>query len=113
MQDDDIDTIIDKLNHLTIQQQQLTEQIAQLQNEVLNRTVNLQAPVETTTANNTTKKKQPIQVGDQVRVKNPQKNQPNTGTVDSFTKSRLFTRVKLSDDTIINCSPRNLVRIKT
>jgi hypothetical protein len=112
MQDDDIDTIIDKLNRLTIQQQQLTEQIVQLQNEVRNKTVNTQAPVETTAVNNTTKKKRPIQVGDRVRIKNPRKNQPDTGTVDSFTKSGLFARVKLSNDTIINRSPRNLVRIQ-
>jgi putative ribosome biogenesis GTPase RsgA len=112
MQDDDIETIIDQLNRLTVQQQQLTEQIVQLKNEVRNRTTNLQAPVDTTVHNNKNKKR-PVQVGDRVRVKNPRKNQPNTGIVDSFTKSGLFARIKLSDNTIINRAPRNLTQIQT
>jgi hypothetical protein len=38
MQDDNIETIIDQLSRLTIQQEQLTEQIVKLQNKVHNRT---------------------------------------------------------------------------
>jgi cell division septum initiation protein DivIVA len=113
MQNDDIETIIDKINRLTIQQQQLTEQIAQLTNEVQNRTVSKQTPANTSTGDSSKAKKRPIQVGDKVRVKNPRKSQPDTGTVHSFTKSGLFARVKLSNDTIINRAPRNLTRLET
>jgi putative ribosome biogenesis GTPase RsgA len=106
MQDDNIETIIDQLNRLTIQQEQLTKQIVKLQNEVRNRTT--KATVDT---NNNSKR--PIVVGDRVRIKNPRRNQPNTGVVDSFTKSGLFARVKLDNDTVINRAPRNLTRIST
>ena len=37
MQNDNIDTIINRLNRLTLQQQQLTQQIAELQTYMRNR----------------------------------------------------------------------------
>ena len=107
MQDEDIDTIIDQLNRLTLQQEQLTQQIVNLQNKVRNRTTNTTAVPSRRTS------KRSIKVGDRVRIKNPRKNQPITGTVDSFTKSGLFARVKLDDNTTINRAPRNLTRIST
>ncbi len=113
MHNDNIETILDRLNCLTIQQQQLTEQIVQLTNKVQFRTTNQQTPANTSIGNNNKAKKLPIQVGDTVRVKNPRKNQPNTGIVHSFTKSGLFARIKLSNDIIINRSPRNLAKIET
>jgi hypothetical protein len=115
MQNDDIETIINKLNNLTIQQQELTEQIVQLKHELQNRKTNQQTPVNTSSGNNNSRKakNRPIQVGDRVRVRNPRKDQPNIGTVDSFTKSGLFARVKLSNNIIINRAPRNLIRIET
>ena len=106
MQDNNIETIIDQLNRLTIQQEQLTKQIVKLQDKVRNQTT--KATVDT---NNNSKR--PIVVGDRVRIKNPRRNQPNTGVVDSFTKSGLFARVKLDNDTVINRAPRNLTRIST
>ncbi len=115
MQNDDIETIIDKLNNLTIQQQKLTEQIIQLKDELQNRETNQRTPVNISSDNNNSRKtkNRPIQVGDRVRVKNPRKDQPNTGVVDSFTKSGLFARIKLSNNNIINHAPRNLIKIET
>lgn len=106
MQDDNIETIIDQLNRLTIQQEQLTEQIVKLQNEVRNRTTK-------TTVDTNNNSKRPIIVGDRVKIKNPRRNQLNIGVVDSFTKSGLFARVKLDNGTVINRAPRNLTRIST
>jgi cell division septum initiation protein DivIVA len=120
MQNDNIDTIIDQLNRLTLQQEQLTQQIAELQTEIRNR--NESVSTNTTNASHqlsgeqpsTTArvKKRPIAVGDRVRIKNPKKDQPSIGVIDSYTPSRLFVRIKLENtNLIINRAPRNVVRI--
>ena len=108
MQDEDsIDTIIEQLKRLTLQQQQLTQQIAELQSEIQNRSINDLA-VAATSPVHTQRKNKPIKVGDRVRIKNPRKHQQNTGTVDSFTPTGLFARIKLDNNTVINRAPRNL-----
>jgi hypothetical protein len=114
MQNDNIDTIIDQLNHLTLQQERLTQQIAELETEIQTRreivsteTVNAseQLPGHKPPAA-THLKKRPILVGDRVRIKNPKRDQPNTGVIDSYTPSKLFVRIKLDNsDLIINRAP--------
>ena len=106
MRDNNIETIINQLNRLTIQQEQLTKQILKLKNEVRNRTT-------TTTVDTKNNFKRPIIVGDHVWIKNPRRNQSNTGVVNSFTKSGLFARIKLDNNTVINRAPRNLTHIST
>ena len=111
MQNDDIVSIIEQLNRLTVQQQQLTEQITQLQTEIRNRSNNDQEVQQATTKVTHTKRNKPIKIGDRVRIKNPKQNQSDIGTVISFTPTGLFARIKLDDDNIINRAPRNLTRI--
>jgi hypothetical protein len=121
MKNEDIDTIIEHLDRLTLQQQQLTQQIAELQHEVRSRQQNIvqddnrdtseQIPVRE--PERTRVRKRPIQVGDRVRVKNPGRNQPNTGIVHSYTPSRLFVRIQLDNcDLVINRAPRNVTCIE-
>ncbi len=120
MQNDNIDTIIDQLNRLTLQQEQLTQQIAKLETEIRTR----KETVSTETVNASEQlldhkspaasrvKKRPILVGDRVRIKNPKRDQPNTGVIDSYTPSKLFVRIKLDNSNlIINRAPRNVTRI--
>jgi hypothetical protein len=122
MINDDIDTIIAHLYRLTLQQQQLTEQIAELQTEIQGRRQNLaqsdnsdtleEKPLVNRAPEGKTRKTT-IKKGDRVRVKNPGKNQPNTGTIDSYTPSRLFVRIKLDNcGEIINRAPKNVIRIE-
>ena len=111
MQDEDnIDIIVEQLKHLTLQQQQLTQQIAELQREIQNRSIKDLA-VAATSPVYTQRINKPIKVGDRVRIKNPHKHQQNTVTVDSFTPSGLYIRITLSNDTVVNRTPRNLVLI--
>jgi hypothetical protein len=120
MQNDNIDTIIDQLNRLTLQQEQLTQQIAELETEI--RTRRETVSTEDINASEllpgskspaaTRVKKRPILVGDRVRIKNPKKDQPNTGVIDSYTPSKLFVRIRLDNSNlIINRAPRNVTRI--
>ncbi len=120
MQNDNIDTIIDQLNRLTLQQQQLTQQIAELQTEIRNRNETVstntidasnQLSGEQSSTTNRVKKK-PLAIGDRVRIKNPKKDQPSIGVIDSYTPSKLFVRIKLENSNlIINRAPRNVARI--
>jgi cell division septum initiation protein DivIVA len=120
MQNDNIDTIIDRLNRLTLQQQQLTQQIAELQTEIRNRneavsttTINASNQLSGEQSSTTNRvKKRPLAVGDRVRIKNPKKDQPSIGVIDSYTPSKLFVRIKLDNSNlIINRAPRNVARI--
>ena len=112
MQDDDIESIIEQLNCLTVQQQQLTEQITNLQIEVHNRSNNdLQVEQDVTTTVRAKRNNKSIKIGDRVNIKNPKKNQSNIGTVISFTPTGLFASVKLENDIVINRAPRNLTHI--
>ena len=116
----DIDNIVEHLNRLTLQQEQLTQQIAALQNELriqrrefaqANTRDASQATQEPASAR--ARKRRPITVGDRVRIKNPGKNSSCTGTVDSYTLSRLFVRIHLDNSgPVINRAPSNLVRIE-
>ena len=122
MSNEDLDTIITHLNRLTLQQQQLTKQIAELQTEIQSR----QQDSSPSNYNDTLageplvrrvpegkSRKSTIKVGDRVRVRNPGRNQPNTGTIHSYTPSRLFVRIKLDNcDQTINRAPRNVNRIE-
>jgi phage shock protein A len=101
MQDEDIESITNHLQQLTLQQEQLTEQIATLNTELRRITNKKQR---------NSRRKTPIEVGDKVRVTNPKRNQPNTGTVTSFTASGLFARIELENGTIIRRSPGNLCK---
>ena len=107
MQDIDIDAITDQLQQLTLQQQQLTIQIAELKTELRRQNDNNNQQSATTTQRNS-RRKLPIVVGDKVRVINPKRNQPNTGTVTSFTATGLFARIELDNGTVIHRSPGNL-----
>ena len=120
MQNDNINTIIDQLNRLTLQQEQLTQQIAELQTEIRTKRENVSTNASNASerlsgdqSSTTTRvKKRPITVGDKVIIKNPKKEQPSTGVIDSYTPSRLFVRIKLDNSNlIINRAPRNVVRI--
>jgi hypothetical protein len=118
-----LNAVIEHLDRLTLQQQQLTQQIAKLQIEIQGRrqaivqpgnndTPKQEIPVKREPGNNT--RIRPIRVGDWVSIKNPGKNQPNTGTIHSYTSSRLFVRIKLDNcDRIVNRAPRNVTRIKS
>lgn len=106
MNKDYLDTIIQNLSRLTIQQQHLTQKIADLQIEIQRCQQDI---VESNNNGNPTQElsvkprpekntqKRTIKVGDRVGVKNPGRNQPNNGTVHSHTLSRLFVRVKLDN----------------
>ena len=121
MNNGDLDILIEHLDRLTIQQQQLTQRIGDLQIEIQGRQQGIiesnnngnptqELPVRAKPEHNT--RKRPIKVGDRVRVKNPGRNQPNTGTIHSHTPSRLFVRVKLDNcDITVNRAPRNVTRI--
>jgi hypothetical protein len=108
MQDVDIEAITDHLQQLTLQQQQLTQQIAELNTELcrINDKNNNQQSVAT--KQHTSRRKTPIEIGDKVRVINPKRNQPNTGTVTSFTATGLFARIELDNGIVIRRSPGNL-----
>jgi cell division septum initiation protein DivIVA len=111
MQDEDnIDIIIEQLKRLTIQQQQLTQQIAELQTEIQSRSSN-DTTVAASSPIRAQRKNKSIKVGDRVKIKNPRKHQQNEGIVDSFTATGLFARVKLDNNTIINRAPKNLTLI--
>jgi hypothetical protein len=122
MNNKDLDTIIEHLNRLTLQQQQLTQQIADLQTEIQGRQQDIIEPnnndnlaqelqVRTRPENNS--QRRPIRVGDRVRVKNPGRDQPNTGTIHSYMPSRLFVRIKWDNcDITINRAPGNVTRIE-
>jgi putative ribosome biogenesis GTPase RsgA len=57
-------------------------------------------------------KKRPLAVGDRVRIRNPKKDQPSIGVIDSYTPSKLFVRIKLENSNlIINRAPRNVAHI--
>ena len=105
---DNIDIIVQQLERLTIQQQHLTQQIAELQREIQNRSIKGLA----TSPLHTQCTKKPIEVGDRVQIKNPPKHQQNTGSVDSFTPTGLFARIKLDNNTVVNRAPRNLELIE-
>ena len=107
MQDVDIDAITDQLQQLTLQQQQLTIQIAELKTELRRQNDNNNQQSATTTQRNS-RRKLPIVIGNKVRVENPKRNQPNTGTVTSFTATGLFARIELDNGTVIHRSPGNL-----
>jgi chromosome segregation ATPase len=106
MQDEDIESITNHLQQLTLQQEQLTKQIAELNTEL--RRINNNKQQSVPTKQRTSRRKTSIEVGDKVRVINPKRNQPNTGTVTSFTTSGLFARIELDNGTIIRRSPGNL-----
>ena len=108
MQDVDIEFITDHLQQLTLQQQQLTKQIAELNTELRRINDNNNNQQSVATKQRTLRRKTPIEVGDKVRVINPKRNQPNTGTVTSFTATGLFARIELDNDTVIRRSPGNL-----
>ena len=114
MRINNIDQIIEHLERLTLQQEQLTQQIAELQSELRHQRSNhgsnnlRSTPSSTATRN----RKRPIAIGDRVRIKNPRKGQSNTGIADSYTPSRLFVRIKLDNGgQIIKRAPSNLVHI--
>ncbi len=107
MQDEDIESITDHLQQLTLQQEQLTKQIADLNTE-LRRINNNNKQQSVATKQRNSRRKTPIEIGDKVRVINPKRNQPNSGTVTSFTATGLFARIELDNGLVIRCSPGNL-----
>lgn len=108
MQDVDIKIITDQLQRLTLQQEQLTQQIAELNTELRRINDNNKKQQSVTPKQRVLNRKQPIEVGDKVRIINPKRNQPNTGTVTSFTATGLFARIELENGTVIRRSPGNL-----
>ena len=117
MSNEDLETIITNLNRLKLQQQQLTQQIAELQTKIQarqpnnNDTLVEEPPVRRIPEGR--RRRTSIAVGDRVRVKNPGRNQPNTGTIHSYTPSRLFVKIKLDNcDLTINRAPRNVTHIE-
>jgi hypothetical protein len=108
MQDVDIEAITDHLQQLTLQQQQLTQQIAELNTELRRINDNDKKQQSVTNKQRISNRKTPIEVGDKVRVINPKRNQPNTGTVTSFTATGLFARIELDNGIVIRRSPGNL-----
>ena len=121
MSNEDLETIITHLNRLTVQQQRLTQQVsellAELQTDIWARQPNnndiLVEEPQVRRIPEGRRRRTSIAVGDRVRVKNPGRNQPNTGTIHSYTPSRLFVKIKLDNcDLTINRAPRNVTRIE-